>query len=135
MSTTNPPQVTTSNSSISSFDHLASANSSPKALNHDNPSHHHDSVSTSLTARLNNYKYLDDYEYYRAERLKQSALRKFGLIMQSVKTSYKDCSQSALDENDSDVIEESASDFSNFNQILKRHRKHFRQNLAIRHHR
>lgn len=91
--------------------------------------------SASLTARLNSYKYLDDYQYYHRERLKQNAMRKFKLIMQSIETSYKDCSQLAFDnENDNDTTEEQTSKFSDFNQILKRHRKRFKQNLKDHHH-
>lgn len=91
--------------------------------------------SASLTARLSSYKYLDDYEYYRGDRLKQNAMRKFKLIMQSIQTSYKNSSQMTFDnENDNDVIDEAASEFSNFNQILKRHRKRFKQNLNLHHH-
>lgn len=112
---------------------VASDNSSSKQLDQDAS----DSTSASLTARLSSYKDLDDYEYYREERLKQNAMRKFSLIMQSIKTKHKDCSvnnsnnSTNNNESDSDVVVDTQtadSEFSNFNQILKRHRKRFKQN-------
>lgn len=151
---------TENSSSISSLDQLVSATYSPPKLSFDhdmNSSSHdhckHDLSSISLTAKLNSYKYLDDYEYFHGERLKQNAMRKFGLIMQSVETRYKDCSESAHDNKisignldreddddynndlDSDILGGPTSEFSNFNRILKRHRKRFRQNLTNLHHR
>jgi len=89
----------------------------------------------SLTAKLNNYKYLDDYEYYRGERLKKNALGRFSIIMQSLKAKYKNCAHLALDNDDSDddVLEEPGSEFSNFNQILKRHRRRFKQSPSLHH--
>lgn len=90
----------------------------------------------SLTVILDNYKYLDDYEYYQKDRLKHNTMRKFGLIMQSIKTKYKDCSQMTSDnEIESDITEEPVSEYSNFNQILKRHRKRFKRNLSLHRHR
>lgn len=108
------------------------------ALNNDNCLHSKNDATTtvSLTAKLNSYKYLDDYEYYRGERIKQNAMRRFSLIMQSIKAKYKDCPQSAVEEeNDSDNLEDTSSEFSIFNQILRRHRKRFKQNPNLRHHR
>lgn len=109
--------------------------SSPNiTLNYDCPANYPALASASLAATLSSYKYLDDYEYYRDERMKQNAMRNFGAILQSIKTKYKGCStQSASDDenSDSDIIAETTnSEFSNFNRILKRHRKRFKQKLA-----
>lgn len=89
---------------------------------------------STLAARLNSYKHLDDYELYREERLKLNAEKRFGLIMQSIKTKFKDCSKLALagEETDSDMNEE-PSELSSFNQILRRHKKRFKQNLNLHH--
>lgn len=78
-------------------------------------------------------------------------MRKLGLILQSIKTKYKDSHYSGSDglnndsdEEDTDVIEggdivgvvgDQSSELSKFNKILKRHRKRFRQNFDRRHHR
>lgn len=134
-----------------SYSHNANSRSAPiypaHNWNHGHNSNSNNNLNTinrppspgaSLTATLNSYKYLDDYEFYRNERLKQSAMKKFNFIMQSIKTKYKDCSQSAefdADGNDSDPSDETPYEFTSFNQIIKRHRERFKQNLTLHHHR
>lgn len=93
-----------------------------------------DSEGLKLAAKLNSYKYLDDYEYYRGQRIKQNAMKRFGLIMQSIETKYKECPQSTLEEeNYSGILDETISEFSIFNQILRRHRKRFKLNPNLHH--
>lgn len=108
-------------------------------------------TSTTLLASLRSYKYLDDYEYCRKRGLERNAMRKFGNIMQSIKSTHKDSSKSALKhtngsinsnsntlvDNDNDIdsdlgedIEDPIEEFSNFNRILKRHRKRFKPNIS-----
>lgn len=118
----------------SSNNNNTTTNSEP--VDHYESHSHIDSSSGSLAAKLNSYQYLDDYEYCRVQRLRHNAARKFGLIMQSIDTNYKDCSQSAFDltENDSDKLEEVNSETLYFNRILKRHRKRFKQNSGPSHH-
>lgn len=112
--------------------------SSPKIFEQNCTVHNLGSASASLSASLSGYKYLDDYEYYREERMKHNAMRNFGLILQSIKTKYKDCSQQSAfddDNSDSDIISGATPEFFDFNRILKRHKKRFRQRPANHHHR
>lgn len=105
------------------------------ALNNDHCTRINGDATITLAAMLNSCKYLDDYEYYRGQRIKQNAMRRFGVIMQSIEAKYKDCPQSAVEEeNDSDILDETKSEFSIFNQILRRHRKRFKQNPNLHHH-
>lgn len=105
------------------------------ALNNDHCPRINGDPTITLAAMLNSCRYLDDYEYYRGQRIKQNAMRRFGLIMQSIEAKYKDCPQSAIEEeNDSDILDETEPEFSIFNQILRRHRKRFKQNPNLHHH-
>lgn len=88
---------------------------------------------TSLADKLKSYKHLDDYEYYRGARLKQNAVNKFGLIMQSIKVQLTLQGAEEDETNDSDIIEDSNSEYFNFNQILKRHKKRLKQNVNLHH--
>lgn len=109
-----------------------------------------------LNSKLQNYKHLDDYDHYQESRSKYHATKKFILIMRSIRDDIN-CKQSdildymAKDKFDSrfsneDVGDETdisdnretkkhVNDFSDFNQILKRHRKRFKLKKFSRHHR
>lgn len=82
------------------------------------------------------YKHLDDYDYYKAARLKHNAEVKFGQIMQSIKEKYKNSSPMNCDaEIDSDISEEPTAEFFDFNQIIKRHKRRVKHNLNHHRHR
>lgn len=106
--------------------------------------------SSSIIAKLQKYKHLDDYEYYQKKRSKHNAMKKFIFIMQSVREKHRDCfnnrstsgdeSESHSDTNNydndtSDLDEETlVTEFCSFNQILKRHRKRYRLDPSRHHH-
>lgn len=106
--------------------------------------------SSSLNEKLMRYKHLDDHEYYQKKRSRHNATKKFILIMQSIKD---DRYSSFVVNNDSqanndvrqvkdnynyetsDLDEETAvNDFPDFNQILKRHGKRYKQQNSTLHH-
>lgn len=100
-----------------------------------------------LIAELDRYKHLDDYEYYRNQRLKQNAMKKYVMIIQSVNERYKDClhrsnivcstsiiTATTTDDSsntDSEITQEPAiDDLSNFNKIIKRHKRRILKNQS-----
>lgn len=96
-------------------------------------------TSVSLTATLNNYRHLDDYEFYREERLERNALKKFSQIMQSIKSNYRNRYQFVDDEDDDDndcvvnggLVDEAPIEYPNFNKILERHRRRYQHRQLI----
>lgn len=128
--------VPTDNSFTSNFHHIHSSYETSTFNNDHYLQNSGGKPTNTLTAKLNSYKYLDDYEYYRERRIKQNAMRRFGHIMQSIETKYKGCPQSTLEEeNYSDILDETITEFPIFNQILRRHRKRFKPNPNLHHHR
>lgn len=84
--------------------------------------------ASSIAETLNGYEYLDDYNYcpVKYKRLKLSALKKFDLIMRSIKSSNCDLFECPSDsDSDSYLLDEPAAmvEYANFNLILKRHKK------------
>lgn len=98
-------------------------------------------ASASTTAEtLNDYEYLNDFEYcpIKYRRLKQNALKKFDLILRSIKSNHCDLFESASgSDSDSGLLDEPAFECSNFNLILKRHRKRIKtqRSNSTSHHR
>lgn len=98
--------------------------------------------SSSLISELDSYKYLDDYEYYLETRIKQNAMRKFENIMQSIKTMARNNNneqqQQQLQDHKNDSPHhldiDNGDKFPNFNKILRRHRKRFKQYSNHHHH-
>lgn len=93
-----------------------------------------DSSYDTLDDQLAAFKHLDDYEYYKSARLKHNAINNYRHIIQSIKAKYKDNSQltGCDDETDSDNLEEPNTEFFDFNQILKRHKRRVKHNLSHR---
>lgn len=122
--------------------HLCNQAASESRKSYKNDHWHLDYLSSaaSLAETLNGYEYLNDYEFCRIQRLKQNALRKYDLIMRSIKSNQCDLSESTSDVESDDegfMFDEPAFEYSNFNLILKRHRKRIKtqRSISSNHHR
>lgn len=98
--------------------------------------------STSLDEELARYRHLDDHDHNPTIQSRNRATRKFIQIMQSIRFDRRVQEQSLRASNlgsnsdrdieISDLDEEtSIDDFSNFNSILKRHKKRFKSQQQI----